>query len=406
MTFGDLGGYDAPLGEVLRAQIEHYHKAAISDLMRDLTKKLGKERDKTKVENIKAQVANFNNAENSEIIWHKAVVIASYSELYDMTMFEDVASDVMVRPINKADLFDEFWKQPGRYRRPLSDIKPRPKRNLRDTLQALPETESGFTRFFDTGDIKKFSLMLAQQAIEIFVPSAHAAGVLCGNIINGEMNCPPDGNFVPDNPTWIVNISRPYIQVPDFLEGVVVTFVDWSSEELRAFSDFDAAHCHPIPFVGGNAGANCRTQYGTLQEDVIFVPDSTYEAETVIPNPSCSFRTGSRVVDFWAGCFTDYYGFSTFPSPYIDTTFSDNFEEYSAAYGAYDGVFLNASQLYVNYIYFDARGETLQKLNGKVVKSNGKIGTRIPLTCDSPFCVFAVDTSATINEGVFDYTYY
>lgn len=405
MTFGDIGGYDAPLDKVIRRQIEQYHKIAIADLTRDLAKNLVKERDKTKIENIRAQVANFKNSENSEIIWHKAVVIASYSELYDMTMFESIASDVMVSPINKADLFDEFWKQSGKYKRPLSDINPRPKRNLPDSLRASPVIESGFTGHFDTGDIRKFSLMLAQQAIEMLVPSAHATALLCGNLSGGEMNCPPDRNFVPDNPSWYVTISKPYSETPDYLSGVAFTLVDWSSEELRAFSDFDAAHCYPVPFIGGNAGANCRTQIGTLQEDVIFVPDSIYEAGTSIPNPSCSFRTGNRTVDFWTGCFSAYYGISTFPSAYVDTTFSDDFDDYSATVGTYRGVFLNASQLYVNYIYFDARRETLPALQGKVVKTNGQIGTRIPLTFASPFCVFAVDTSATINDAVLHYPF-
>ena len=59
--------------------------------------------------------------------------------------------------------------------------------------------------------------------------------------------------------------------------------------------------------------------------------------------------------------------------------------------------------LYINDIYFDARDEALPSLDSQAVKTSGQIGTRIVVICDSPFCVFVVDTPATINKSVFTY---
>ena len=224
---------------------------------------------------------------------------------------------------------------------------------------------------------------------------AYAAGTLCGNK-PGETYCPPDNNFVPDNPNWYVYITQPYAEYPDYLQGVTYTLVDWSAQGVRAFTDLASPHCRPV--LTGTS-ANCRTLVGTLQEDVIYVPDSTYEAETEVPNLSCPFYTGNRTVDYWNGCFSAYYAISNFPSAYVDTTASDSGGKYSATIGTYAGAALNASSSYYNYVYFDARGETLALLTFQTTRTRGQVGSRIPASCYSPFCVFGVDTSGTIDSA-------
>lgn len=210
------------------------------------------------------------------------------------------------------------------------------------------------------------------------------------------MYCPPDNTFVPSNPEWGVYVAQPYAEPADYLDGVSYTLVDWSDTSLRAFKDAATDHCNPI--LTGTS-ANCRTSIFALQEDVIYVPDSTYEAETDIPNPSCSLRTGNRTIDFWNGCFSAYYAISNFPSVYLDTTVFDSNSTYSATIGSYSGSSLSSSQIYYNYMYFDARGETLAPLTGQIVRTRGQIGTKIPSNCYNPFCVFGVDTSAVINSA-------
>lgn len=211
-----------------------------------------------------------------------------------------------------------------------------------------------------------------------------------------KISAPPDRTYVPDHPYWFVDVAKPYPE-RNYIQGVAYTETVWGNNGIRAFTDTSLARCSP--FVLGNS-ANCRNIItGFLQEDVIYVPDSTYEAETEIPNPSCRARTGIRLIDFYIGCFTAYYATGNWESGYIDTTFGDDFDLYSATVGLYQAGSLLSSSSYFNYIYFDAERETLESMAYKIVKIRGQVGSRIPSYCRSPLCVWGVDTSKVLESA-------
>lgn len=236
VLLGDLGSYKDPLSDVIDAQLETYHEAAIENIIADLSKSLSGLKDQNKIKSLRREIADLRTAKKAEIQWHRAKVIASYSELYDLSLSEDEVKNVNVQKRNHADMIDEFWRQPGRQKRSINTIEPFPERNLPGSLNAFPNNESIFSSIFNVKSAKSLSLQLAGQALEALVPRAHAAGTLCGNKQPYEIYCPPDNNFVPDNPNWYVYITQPYAEYPDYLQGMTYTLVDWSTQGVKAFT--------------------------------------------------------------------------------------------------------------------------------------------------------------------------
>lgn len=386
----DLSGYDADFESVLSKQLGIYHSDAIADMIVDLEARKEKSTSAVEKREINVSITDFKASQDTEILWTKADIVSNYTSLLNMSLNTNQIKSITVRMQNNAPVFDAYWQNQGK-RRPLDDIKIRPKGTRSSVKVGLISESKDYL-----SAIKQYSSSFASSVLDFLITPVQAQATLCGPGVSGENFCPPDNNFEPDNESWYGYFYQ-LQNDPTYVRGYVHTGVQWSSTELRAFADVSAPHCQPI--LTGTS-ANCRTSLGALQEDVIYVPDSTYEAETAIDNPSCTFRTGINSIDVNNGCFVAYYALSQFPNPYLDTTLFDSSNVYNATIGTYTGAYLTAGPIYGNYIYFHAYNESAAALIGKRAEARGQIGTRIPAGCFSSLCVFGVDTSAVMNSSL------
>ncbi len=378
----DIGGYKGSFDEILDAQINIYHANAINDLVEKSEKKLNEASSTSIKEHYRKIVSNFKLAKNQEIYWTEAKVISRYSILYKIANSDTSATTVIVDKVNNAPLYDKIMSAPGIKKRTIDDIKDFSYGET-PSLKSVSQSDSNI-RQHSQGSLSHYT-------------KAEAAGTLCGGNKPRENYCPPDANYEPDYPYWYVYIeARTDDNGNEVILGKAQTVIDWDGNELDALTNSSLAHCSPL--LTGTS-ANCRTSLGLLQEDVIYVPDGTFEQETSIPNPSCFGRTGNSTTDYYLGCFTPYYVLSNLPSAYLDTTVFDDDDLYSATVGTFDGEQLSASVDYSNLIYFHTEGETIAALTGKIVNTYGQIGTRIPSSCYDNLCVFGVDTSAVIDSA-------
>lgn len=134
------------------------------------------------------------------------------------------------------------------------------------------------------------------------------------------------------------------------------------------------------------------------QNNVIYVPNGTYEDEVHIPNIGCTLplRTGLPA-DRQYGCYVASGYDTNFPTPYLDTPVADSPTVFIAAMGSAEGKNINTSTTYSNKIYFWSNKPVSN--SGYTWRHKGQIGTRSPSNCYSTWCVYSTKT-ATYSTGV------
>lgn len=165
---GDVSRFDAPLEDVINAQLENYHKTAIVGIVNDFKIRYEAEKDPDKKIDYEIKIVGFQEALDSEVTWRSAKIIADYETLYNLSTSNEVIQSVLVKKENNAILFDMQSLNPERFKRSISEIRPHSKKNLPGSLRSLPGESSNLET----------------------TPSTHAAGLLCGSL-------PPDENFCP-----------------------------------------------------------------------------------------------------------------------------------------------------------------------------------------------------------------
>ncbi|MCH9692470.1 MAG: hypothetical protein K0U59_10510, partial [Gammaproteobacteria bacterium] len=298
-------------------------------------------------------------------------------QLYKLTSDLSHQYRVYLPKKNNAAIYDEYWIQPGKEKRSLQSIK------------ALLLEDAGFRMQFSTSPTKS----------ALNKSSSRGIASLCGPEANvpGESFCPPDNTYEPELPSWYGIFVQESPGPVYYVHGLAHTTVKWgTTKSLDAFKNTVLPSCSPR--VSTDGAAKCRNGLWQFQSDVIYVPDSTYEAETIIPNPACLHRTGIPSVDGPNGCFVPYLAYGDFPGGYLDTTLLDSPGTYNAATGAAYAQSLVQGINYEEYIYFHANKQPLAELDYRTVYALGQIGSRIG--CSSTLCIFATDTTRRLAEEI------
>lgn len=378
--FGDLASYDGSLTEVLEAQVATYHQAFLDQAIADL-KDRARVADPSSDEAREArrQGAALERARHLEITWRSLTVIGRQADLAGL-LDDPSVGRVRLGATNRAPYFDAFWDQPQRAKLPL------------DAIGGPSGEPSSAARI---GGRVPHSL---DGAVE--TPPNTRAATLCGPpLAPSEANCPPDQYWLPSAPAWYAYFEE-LQSSPAYVRGIAHTQNRWTASQLIAYKVTQLPHCNPV--VSG-PDAPCRDGlFGSPQEDVIYVPKSTFEAEQSIPNPLCFFRTGIASVDRQQGCFAAYYAASSLPTAYLDTTLFDDSDSYSATIGSAAAPAIAAGATYLSYVYFDAFRQNLLTLLFQKVKVRGQVGTRVDALCVLGFanCVFGVDTTTIDDDRI------
>lgn len=247
------------------------------------------------------------------------------------------------------------------------------------------------------------------------VPDAQAATTaLCGPLAaKSERNCPPDKYWVPSPKlisgasnsvlSYIINYSYQYdgaseslgLQSRDWSSGSFYSRFKWSTNPVNtaAYKDNSLAACVPSidPFT------TCQNQ-----NNVIYIPASTYEDEGQVPNPACSSfsRTGTAW-DRSFGCYVADYAWTNLPSGYLDTTLFDG-QKYVATVGTFNASTVIPGRTYVHYQRFWAWGKnTLDKAKEEHwLNHSGQIGTRY-CSYSPALCTFSVDSTIVHRNLVY-----
>ncbi len=244
---------------------------------------------------------------------------------------------------------------------------------------------------------------------EVDLPDAQAqASGICGPLTGPpETNCPPDKYWLP-SPTlmpgasnsvrsYIINYTYNYADDSESISsrskswstGSFYSKFKWSTNPMNtaAYNNSSLPACDPdidpLEFT-----ATCDGD----QNDVIYVPESTYEDEGLIPNPACTIlrRTGTTY-DRSFGCYVADYAWSNLPSAYLDTTFSDG-KKFVATIGSFNAAVITPGKTYVHYQRFWAWKSNNLDLDVDRLDHGGQIGTRF-CSFSPAFCAYAVDTS-------------
>ncbi len=393
----DLSGYDAPLDEVLAQQHAEYHQEMIDDMLSDLKGKIDATYNPLEKRKLRKERRALLAARKNPISWSELHIIGDYEQL-------DIANDdrdvlgVVLEGSNIAKKHDEIWKNPSKTRRSLNEIKRRDRKKAIKSAKFRPANRN--VSIYDEAihGMKKGAIGLATTVIDAIFPKTWAAGIICGPGVPGENNCPPDANWLPGFPSYYTLFQQ---YEHGYMRGLAHTSTRWSSTELQAYKGASLPRCNPN-YTGTEA--KCATSSGP-QHDVIYVPNSTFEAEMDIPNPNCGFRWNNPNIDRQNGCFVPYWAGSDYPSAYLDTTLFDSSDRYNATVGTANPAALSAGVTYNNYVYFETRGEYLGDLVtsslAEPVRLNGQIGTLINGLCSLgiPYCSFAVDIT-TVDTSI------
>jgi hypothetical protein len=246
---------------------------------------------------------------------------------------------------------------------------------------------------------------------EMLLPDVQTSGGdTCGPLTGlPEMNCPPDKYWLPFAAmvsgasnyvlSYITNYSYNYggadellaTQSKEWSTGSFYSRFNWStnSTNTAAYHNSTLPVCNPEIDLNGFT-ANCDPK----QNNVIYVPDSTYEDEDegLVPNPSYTIltRTGTSL-DRSFGCYVANCAWSNLPQAYLDTTILDG-QTYVATVGSFSGSSIVPGQTYVHYQKFWAWKRNILNTSLDKLNHNGQIGTRF-CTVSPAFCAYSVDTT-------------
>lgn len=213
--------------------------------------------------------------------------------------------------------------------------------------------------------------------------------------------CPANIFWLPGSYGGIV--SRDFQMRPEInAENQNIGSNGWSKTVLRWSAtapqiDFGGGQVKPITSGSflATAAKPCNFQYSMtplvpcdISPNQIFVADSTYESELLLPNPECtmSSRTGT-LDDALAGCYVWVSWSSNLPSAYPDTTFADGPAVYNSAIGSAAMSNLALGVTYTNIVYFRHNRPYISK-TGMQAFLSAQIGTRVPASCYTTWCSF------------------
>ena len=343
-----LFAFEGTLEQKLNSYVAENLSSTIDNITQQITS--------GKAKNKQSRVNDLNGVRGNPVFWQRATIVGSYKSL-DALIDDKRLSSLTLSHDNRAEL----TLTANNHRLPLSLLK----RPIPGTSQTLG---------LDSKSVEKANSSLAISTIS------------CGPG-GDENNCPPDTHWLPHLGSWYTRIQ---LGENNTLYGWQYTPMQWNSTEIQAFTASSLPECSP--YVIG-ADAQCGFP-GFKQSNVTYVPDSSFEIEAEILNPSCFNRGSNAQTNFENACFEYFWAFSNYPTPYIDTPIFDEPFIWNSTIGTVNAGSLVPFKDYYVYYHFAAQNEFISLLTFTPVKIRGQIGSKFdPCVFGYPLCVFGIDTT-------------
>ncbi|MDP5210907.1 hypothetical protein [Microbulbifer sp. 2205BS26-8] len=397
MVFMNFAHIEGSMSDKLQC-IENQHDRDVSNMIRrDRQSVYGLiNRDRAVLEK---DLDSLQNLLKKPLEFMRVELLGSYSKLSSISQNPDTALLILLE--------DKSTQRVANSTMPKYPCTPGNRNSLTHSFGAVsegdheelgPDEQTITNPILDSFGIEKSSQMLSTHSTTLGESPS-----ICGGPTAPEKNCPGDRYWLPykDDTLWGVLIHV-YGEPTPWMEGEFASIFEWSTiwdsqaqmkQNTMAFKAVNTEHCNP-EIIGASAPCGGSTP----QQDVTYVPESTYEHEGRIQNLTCRVPRTGLDSDREHNCLTPSRYISTLPyTYYLDTVVGDPSDTLSATIGTLSPEHVNEGIQYRTNVYFWSFGNEDFTLKEVVVA--GQIGTEYPFPAPAPFRVFPVDTTK-IDDGV------